>query len=91
MLRAGSYELKFEDGGVSVWKEGKELYFNKRPIYISIKDISAVCAFKDIPYLSVREDGESIVASGTFVSDNGSEFYVEDRYEIFNNGLSESF
>ena len=34
----GSYVLHFENGGLEVRKDGKCLYFNRRPIYVSVKD-----------------------------------------------------
>ena len=30
------YELDFKDGGVFISKQGKMLYFNKRPLYVSV-------------------------------------------------------
>ena len=41
-IKCGNYEVKFEQGGVFVYKGDKLLYFNKRPIYFSIKDIGAI-------------------------------------------------
>ena len=38
-IKNGNYELSFENGGVEVCKEGKVLYYNKRPIYAFIKTI----------------------------------------------------
>lgn len=79
----GDYEIVFENGGISVLKGGKCLYFNERPIYFSIKDISAVCEFKDIPYESVNlndSEDNSLLATRTFESANGSRFSVTDTY-----------
>lgn len=82
-ISCGSYEVRFENGGVYVFKEDRCLYYNARPLYVSIKDISAVCVFKDVPYAETKKLSESKVeASGHFVSENGSEFLITDTYEI---------
>lgn len=88
MLNVGEYTLNFKNGGVSVLKNGNELYFNKRPIYISVKDISAVCVFKDIPYSSVKEENGKVYADGVFISENGSEFSVKDVWRLLENEKS---
>ena len=76
------YELRFENGGVEILKDGECLYFNKRPLYISVKDISALCTFKDVPYEEVSFKNDEIVAGGKFTSANGSEFMVTDTYSV---------
>ena len=83
----GNYKVQFNNGGVFVYKAEKCLYFNERPIYFSIKDIGAISKFKDVPYEKVTEEknetGQSvIVASGRFVSENGSVFNVTDSYLV---------
>lgn len=83
----GNYRVQFNNGGVFVYKAEKCLYFNERPIYFSIKDIGAISKFKDVPYEKVteekKENGQSvIVASGRFVSENGSVFNVTDSYLV---------
>lgn len=64
-LFCGGYEFRFEDGGVEIIKDGKCLYFNKRPIYISVKDISALCTFKDVPYDKVSLVKEKVTQGTT--------------------------
>lgn len=76
------YELQFINGGVLIQKQGKDLYFNKRPVYVSVKNIGAVSIFRDEPYQSVEEIDGQIVASGNFISDNGSEFAITDTYAL---------
>lgn len=90
MLSIGEYEVHFADGGVSVFKAGKKLYFNKRPIYISVKDISAVCVFGDVQYSSVTEEAGCVFATGTFISENGSEFVVTDTWRVLENSGKKS-
>lgn len=86
-INVKEYEIRFENGGVAVWKNGKELYFNHRPIYVSVKNIGAISIFRDEPYDTVCETAEGIAASGKFVSDNGSEFSVQDCYKVVENDL----
>ena len=33
----GQYSILFENGGIEVKKENKLLYFNHRPVYVSVK------------------------------------------------------
>lgn len=76
------YELSFADGGVLIQKQGKDLYFNKRPMYVSVKNIGAVSVFRDEAYQDIEEVSDGIVASGTWISDNGSIFAIKDTYRI---------
>ena len=50
----GQYEMSFENGGVQISKNGKQLYFNARPVYVSVKTIAAVSLFSDVPYECLR-------------------------------------
>lgn len=61
----GQYEMLFEKGGIRIEKDGKTLYFNARPIYVSVKTIAAVSLFSDVPYESVETVGDTVVAKGT--------------------------
>lgn len=82
-LKCKNYEILFENGGVKIKKESKELYFNNRPIYVSVKDIGAVSVFRDEAYSYVESVGATEVrAKGNFISANGSQFEVEDLYFI---------
>ncbi len=76
------YELRFENGGVSILKNNNCLYFNHRPVYVSVKTIGAVSIFKDIPYTEVCETEDSVKASALFTSVNGSRFQITDIYSI---------
>lgn len=87
-MYCGGYEVNFKDGGVFVFKGEKCLYFNKRPIYFSIKDIGAISIFKDVPYETVSQEEDRATATGHFTSQNGSEFFVSDLYECKNNTLT---
>ena len=85
-LKNGAYELQFENGGIFVAKNGERLYFNRRPVYVSVKDIGAVSVFGDCAYSEVNRIHESEVeAKGSYASANGSEFAVTDRYSLVGN------
>ena len=76
----GQYEMLFENGGIRIEKDGKTLYFNARPIYVSVKTISAVSLFSDVPYESVETVSDTVVAKGSYESKNGSLFQICDVY-----------
>ena len=58
----------------------KVLFFNRRPVYVSVKTEEAMLRFRDIPYGKVTETEESVRAYAEFVTGNGSVLRVEDRY-----------
>ena len=66
------YELIFKDGGLLIEKDGKTLYFNRRPVFVNVKNEAAMLVFRDCPYETVEETEEGVCAKGTFVTDNGS-------------------
>ena len=86
-LTLGSYTVQFENGGVEVKKNGKLLYFNHRPIYVSVKNYGAMNDFRDCAYQTVDEKNGLIVARGTYETDNGSVLSVRDEYEIVGDAL----
>ena len=53
----GQYTLAFENGGLKIVKNGETLYFNARPIYVSVKTMGAISVFGDIPYDRIYQDG----------------------------------
>ena len=75
------YELIFKDGGLLIEKDGKTLYFNRRPVFVTVKNEAAMLVFRDCPYETVEETEEGVCAKGTFVTDNGSVLSFSDRYE----------
>ena len=82
-MRLKDYELRFQNGGLEIWKKDTLLYFNHRPIYVSVKDYGGIQRFRDVPYDKVAECGDgSIRAEGRFTTDNGSVIFVKDRYSI---------
>ena len=80
-LHIGEYAVSFEGGGVLVSKAGRTLYFNRRPVYVSVKTYGAINEFRDEPYGAVREENGVVFAEGEFVTRNGSVLLVRDRYE----------
>ena len=87
-LQYGAYELKFENGGISIEKAGSMLYYNKRPMYAFVKTTMAVTEFFDKAYDEVtsEEDG-SVRGKGVLITPNGSELAFEDTYLIESSGV----
>ena len=83
----GAYELLFEKGGIRVLLNGETLYFNARPVYVSVKTYGAVNEFRDIPYDDVREEGGTVTGRCLFVTGNGSEIAFLDTYTIRDGAL----
>ena len=79
-ISLGAYDVLFENGGIRVFKEGFMLYFNARPVYVSVKTYGAINEFRDIAYDRVFVSDEDVVGEGMFVTRNGSEIFVRDVY-----------
>ena len=86
-LQNGDYTLNFENGGVTIEKDGNVLYFNKRPIYAFIKTTMAVVEFFDKTYDSIKESDGKIYAEGIFETPNGSKLSFEDIYATDSEGI----
>ncbi|MBO1005793.1 hypothetical protein [Pseudogracilibacillus auburnensis] len=78
----GDYTLLFEDGGVKVYKSGKLLYFNNRPMFVTVKTVVALSEFYDKAYSEIAKFDNQIVAKGTMDLPTGSEFSFVDKYEV---------
>lgn len=83
----GSYEIIFENGGVEVQKNGATLYFNHRPVYVSVKDEGGINRFRDIAYDKTLEEPGMITGNALFETDNGSVLQFRDCYTIENETL----
>ena len=83
----GAYELLFENGGIRVARKDETLYFNARPVYVSVKTYGAINRFRDIPYDEVREEGGAVTGRSVFVTENGSEIAVLDTYTVRDGAL----
>ena len=79
-ISLGAYEVLFENGGIRVSREGKTLYFNARPVYVSVKTYGAVNEFRDVSYNRVYESDGNMIGEGLLVTRNGSEIVVRDVY-----------
>ena len=86
-LITGAYSIVFDKGGCEVKKGGETLYFNHRPIYVSVKTYGAMSEFRDCAYQQVQEENGIVRAEGRFTSDNGSVFLVRDLYTVENGAL----
>ena len=82
MLKFGDYCVCFKDGGLTIEKDGRVLYFNRRPVHVTVKNEAAMLIFRDCAYENVRETDEGAVLEGHFVTDNGSVLYFLDRLSV---------
>ena len=81
-ISLGEYTVYFENGGIRVDRNGKTLYFNARPVYVSVKTYAAINEFRDIAYDRVHEENGTVKGEAVFVTKNGSEVFVRDTYEV---------
>ncbi len=86
-LECGSYTLLFDDGGLLIQKNNKTLYYNKRPMFVTVKTVLAISEFYDNAYSDVSKEGDDIVAKGTLAVPSGSEFSFSDVYSVSNKGF----
>ncbi len=89
-LICGDYQLKFQDGGVEVLKNGKALYTNRRPMFVTVKTALAVCEFYDSAYGEVAASGSTVTATGVLTVPSGSSFAFSDTYEQAGGGIKVS-
>ncbi|MDF2960694.1 MAG: hypothetical protein K0S39_2429 [Paenibacillus sp.] len=89
-LVTGDYTLIFKDGGAQVQKDGKLLYFNKRPMFVTVKTVVALSEFYDKAYSEIAVSGDTIIAKGTLTVPSGSEFSFADTYEATGAGFKVS-
>ena len=79
-ISLGNYILRFEDGGYRVMRDGQVLYFNARPVYVSVKTYAAINEFRDIGYDLILEKEDAVTGEAVFTTKNGSEIAVRDTY-----------
>ena len=80
-LISQDYRLSFRDGGLEVAQDGRLLYFNRRPLFVTVKTASAISAFYDAPYTEIVPDGDGLRASGILTVPSGASFSFTDRYQ----------
>ena len=86
----GCYTLRFLNGGVEIIKNGKILYYNKRPIYAFIKTALSITEFYDMPYQEVSVTDERIHGRAVLKTPAGSELDFSDTYETAGLGFKVS-
>ncbi len=86
-IQSGDYAIQFMNGGVEVLRDGKMLYFNRRPIYAFIKTVLSITEFYDAPYETIRQDGDCVIAEGVLKSPTGAELGMRDVYEAAGTGF----
>lgn len=89
-LLYGNYALEFKNGGIEVLKDGKLLYFNRRPIFVTIKTAFTISEFFDNAYSEIDAADGKILAKGVLTVPSGSEFSFEDVYEATGEGFKVS-
>ena len=87
ILEWGNYTLKFNSGGLEIHKDNRALYFNRRPMFVTVKTDLAISEFYDQAYDSTRVEGDCIIAEGRLVVPSGSEFFFSDTYTMTEKGL----
>ena len=87
IIETGDYQVCFENGGLKVLKDGGELYFNARPVYVSVKTYGAVNVFRDAAYDRVSGQDGQVTGECLFVTDNGSEIFVRDTWSVQDGAL----
>lgn len=86
-IRLGDYSVCFDHGGIIVEKGGRTLYFNARPVYVSVKTYAAINEFRDMAYEHTEEKEGMVTGEALFVTGNGSEVFVRDVYTVQDNAL----
>lgn len=88
-LKIGKYQVKFQDGGVSVYVENREeaMYVNRAPLSVFVKTRFAVTECYESVYEGTKEQGESVTARGQVRTPHGSVFDFTDTYELVENTL----
>lgn len=87
MLQNGVYALLFQHGGVEVHRDGVKLYFNQRPMSVTVKTVSTANEFYDAPYQHMVEENGVVKAGGVVQLASGSAFAFEDVYECAADGF----
>lgn len=84
----GQYCLLFPDGGLEIRKGDERLYYNKKPVSVTVKTHSAISVEYDGPYQKIEEEKEGIiVASGLLELPTGTVFQFEDIYSESMSGI----
>ena len=86
-IRLGDYSVCFDHGGIIVEKGVRTLYFNARPVYVSVKTYAAINEFRDMAYEHAEEKEGTATGEALFVTGNGSEVFVRDVYTVQDNAL----
>ena len=82
MLIPGGYRICFSDGGIRVFRDEQTLYFNARPVYVSVKTCAAINEFRDMAYERTEEKDGEVTGEALFETGNGSEISVRDTYSV---------
>ena len=81
------YVLSFKDGGLEVYKNNRLLYFNRRPMFVTVKTESTASEFYDKAYDRLNVSGDKIIADGNLFVPSGSGFFFADTFETTGTGF----
>ena len=63
------------------------MYFNRRPVYVSVKTFASINEFRDVPYDRVSERDGTVTGESLFITGNGSEIAVRDKWSMTGGAL----
>ena len=86
-VKFGKYCACFTEGGVQLRREGRLLYYNKRPLYALVKTAEAITDFYDAPYREIALEEGRVTGRGTVDTAAGSRLSFADTYEPAGEGL----
>ena len=86
-VKFGKYRACFTKGGVQLKREGRLLYYNKRPLYALVKTAEAITDFYDAPYREITLEEERVTGRGTVDTAAGSRLSFADTYEPAGEGV----
>ncbi len=86
-LQFQQYHLIGKDGGLEVCKDGKLLYFNRRPLYVTVKSRFAASEFYDAPYEKIELQDGCLLAEGVLRTPTGSAFAFKDVFDVTEAGF----
>lgn len=89
-LVSGDYILSFREGGFEVYKNNRLLYYNKTPIFATVKTAFAISEFFHGIYNEITKYENNIHANGILRVPSGSEFEFLDIYSTTDCGFKVS-
>jgi len=86
-LISGNYTLTAREGGIEVYKNNRLLYYNRHPMFVTVKTVYAINEFFESPYNEIIVSDGKLVGKGILTVPSGSEFSFYDVYETAGPGF----